>query len=124
MNLIVVTRRSPPFPCRAVVEGSGDVMGRSGQRLRVDRSGRDAQGLQRRLYCARAGRHRAPGRPALYGTGATLGWYDAPLGPVAQGREASFLVLDRDIFTIDASKIHQTRVDQTWVRGERVYERR
>lgn len=55
---------------------------------------------------------------------AALGRYDARVGQIAQGREASFVALDRDIFTIDASEIHQTRVDQTWVRGERVYERR
>lgn len=45
------------------------------------------------------------------------------LGRIAAGFDASFVVLDRDIFSIDPSHIHQTRVVETWIRGERVFQR-
>jgi len=45
------------------------------------------------------------------------------LGQIAGGFEASFIVLDRDIFTIDVEEIDQTLVEQTWIRGEKVFER-
>ena len=44
------------------------------------------------------------------------------LGRIAQGYEASFIVLDRDIFTLDANELDQTRVLQTWIAGEKVHE--
>jgi predicted amidohydrolase YtcJ len=49
---------------------------------------------------------------------------DDVLGQIAEGFEASFIVLDRDIFTIDVEEIDRTTVEQTWIRGEKVYERR
>jgi predicted amidohydrolase YtcJ len=33
------------------------------------------------------------------------------------------VVLDRDIFTVDADAIHDTRVDETWLAGTRVFQR-
>ena len=54
---------------------------------------------------------------------ATLAPFEGRLGQIAQGFEASFIVLDRDIFTIDVSEIDQAAVEQTWIRGEKVYER-
>ena len=45
------------------------------------------------------------------------------LGQIAEGFEASFIVLDCDIFTIDVEEIDQTVVQQTWIRGEKAYER-
>jgi predicted amidohydrolase YtcJ len=62
-----------------------------------------------RLYTARA---------------AQLGRYVDRVGQIAPGFEASFVVLDRDIFTIDAGEIHDTRVDETWLAGKKVYQRR
>jgi predicted amidohydrolase YtcJ len=53
---------------------------------------------------------------------AMLAPYDGSLGQVAPGFEASFIVLDRDIFTIDASDIDQTVVQQTWIQGKKAYE--
>ena len=50
----------------------------------------------------------------------------APLGRVGlieKGYEGSFVVLDRDIFTIDPNEIDQVQVAETWIRGERVYAR-
>ena len=48
----------------------------------------------------------------------------APLdgvGLIDTGYEGSFVVLDRDIFTIDPVEIDQVRVAETWIRGERVF---
>ncbi len=48
----------------------------------------------------------------------------APLdgvGKIETGYQGSFVVLDRDIFTIDPEEIDQVRVAQTWIRGERAY---
>lgn len=53
---------------------------------------------------------------------ARLARYEGALGQIAPGFEASFIVLDRDIFAIEAHELDQTRVQQTWVRGEKVYE--
>ncbi|HEV2707788.1 MAG TPA: amidohydrolase [Pyrinomonadaceae bacterium] len=61
------------------------------------------------LYTARAG---------------TVAPFEGRLGRLAEGFEASFIILDRDIFIIDADEIDQTLVEQTWIRGEKVYERR
>ncbi len=50
----------------------------------------------------------------------------APLdgvGLIETGYEGSFVVLDRDIFTIDPGEIDQVQVAETWIRGERVYAR-
>jgi predicted amidohydrolase YtcJ len=54
---------------------------------------------------------------------AELGRYTDRVGQIAPGFEASFVVLDRDIFTIDAGEIHDTRVDETWLAGTKVYGR-
>jgi predicted amidohydrolase YtcJ len=45
------------------------------------------------------------------------------LGQIAPGFDGSFVVLDRDIFSIEPSRIHETRIDETWIRGERVFQR-
>jgi hypothetical protein len=48
----------------------------------------------------------------------------APLddvGMIGAGFEASFVVLDRDVFTVPADEIDQVRIMQTWIAGERVY---
>lgn len=58
--------------------------------------------------------------------------YTAEAGPVAgfrdvgvlkEGYMADFIVLDRDILEIPAEEIDQVRVDETWIGGEKVYER-
>lgn len=50
----------------------------------------------------------------------------APLdgvGVIETGYEGSFVVLDRDIFSIDHAEIDRVQVSETWMRGERVYAR-
>lgn len=45
------------------------------------------------------------------------------LGRIAPGYDASFVVLDRDPFTVPADELDRVRVAQTWVRGELAFER-
>ena len=52
---------------------------------------------------------------------AKLSPFDGQLGQIAPGFEASFAVLDRDIFTVPTPEIGALRVDATWVAGEQVY---
>ncbi|MFD2936849.1 amidohydrolase [Spirosoma flavum] len=42
-------------------------------------------------------------------------------GSIAPGKQADFVILDRDIMTVPNPKIRQTKVNQTWIGGERVY---
>lgn len=42
-------------------------------------------------------------------------------GSIAPGKQADFVVLDRDIMTVSNARLRQTRVRQTWIGGERVY---
>lgn len=45
------------------------------------------------------------------------------LGTLERGKWADFILIDRDVFTVDASEIWQTEVLQTWVAGKKVYEK-
>jgi predicted amidohydrolase YtcJ len=42
-------------------------------------------------------------------------------GSIAPGKQADFVVLDRDIMTVPNTQLRQTKVKQTWIGGERVY---
>ncbi len=45
------------------------------------------------------------------------------LGTLEAGKQADFLLLDRDLFDVPVSEIWQIRVLETWVHGERVFPR-
>jgi predicted amidohydrolase YtcJ len=50
----------------------------------------------------------------------------APLdrvGLISPGQEGSFIVLDRDIFSIPVEEIDQVQVSETYLEGERIYQR-
>ncbi len=53
---------------------------------------------------------------------ATIAPFEGRLGQIAAGFEASFVVLDRDIFRVAPDEIDRTAVEQTWIGGEKVYE--
>ncbi|WP_026260583.1 amidohydrolase [Spirosoma luteum] len=42
-------------------------------------------------------------------------------GSIAPGKQADFVILDRDIMFAPANQLRQTKVLQTWIGGERVY---
>jgi predicted amidohydrolase YtcJ len=42
-------------------------------------------------------------------------------GSIAPGKQADFVVLDRDIMTSPNTQLRDTKVRQTWIGGERVY---
>ena len=45
------------------------------------------------------------------------------VGLIQAGFEGSFVVLDRDVFTVPPHEIDRVRVAETWIRGERVFRR-
>ena len=45
------------------------------------------------------------------------------VGLIQPGFEGSFVVLDRDVFTIPPQEIDRVRVQETWLQGERVFRR-
>ena len=48
---------------------------------------------------------------------------DGMIGTLEPGKKADFIIIDRDIFAIDAKEIRATQVLQTWVNGELKYSR-
>jgi predicted amidohydrolase YtcJ len=51
------------------------------------------------------------------------GFMEKSVGSLESGKRADFIVLDRNIFEVEASEIHTTGVLQTWLDGELVFER-
>ena len=51
------------------------------------------------------------------------GFMEKSVGSLESGKRADFIVLDKNIFEVDASEIHATKVLQTWLDGELVWER-
>ncbi|PXX61397.1 hypothetical protein SAMN05660489_04207 [Pseudomonas sp. LAMO17WK12:I10] len=45
------------------------------------------------------------------------------IGSLSAGKQADFIVLDRDVFKVDEKALHETQVLQTWFAGREVYAR-
>ncbi|EIM18001.1 amidohydrolase [Pseudomonas chlororaphis] len=45
------------------------------------------------------------------------------IGSLSAGKQADFIVLDRDVFRVDEKALHETQVLQTWFAGREVYAR-
>jgi predicted amidohydrolase YtcJ len=43
------------------------------------------------------------------------------IGSLTPGKQADFIVLDRDVFSVDNKALHDTQVLQTWFGGRQVY---
>jgi len=52
---------------------------------------------------------------------AYAGFMEKSVGSLESGKRADFIVLDRNIFEVDAAEIAGARVLQTWLDGERVW---
>ncbi|QXI17852.1 amidohydrolase [Pseudomonas hamedanensis] len=46
---------------------------------------------------------------------------DRQIGSLTPGKQADFIVLDRDVFSVDDKALHDTQVLQTWFAGRNVY---
>jgi predicted amidohydrolase YtcJ len=46
---------------------------------------------------------------------------DKTIGSLSAGKQADFIVLDRDVFSVDEKALHDTQVLQTWFAGRQVY---
>ena len=51
------------------------------------------------------------------------GFMESSVGSLESGKRADFIVLDKNIFKVEVSEIHTTKVLQTWLDGEMVWER-
>lgn len=61
---------------------------------------------------------------AAFTTGAAYaGQQERIVGTLTPGKWADFIVVDRDVFEVPAGEIWQTKVEQTWVGGDRIFAR-
>ena len=54
---------------------------------------------------------------------ARINHLDAVTGRLLPGTFADIAILDRNLFDQDPARLHEARVDETWIEGERVYRR-
>lgn len=60
---------------------------------------------------------------AFTGGAAYAGFAEKNFGNLAPGQKADFIVVDRDPLSVDAMGLRNIKVEQTWVGGEKVYDR-
>lgn len=56
--------------------------------------------------------------------GAYAGFAEDKFGRLAQGQRADFIIVDRDPLLASPTELRQTRVQETWVGGQKVWERK
>jgi predicted amidohydrolase YtcJ len=61
---------------------------------------------------------------AYTGGAAYAGFAESKFGNLQSGQRADFIIVDRDPTLANAANLRQTKVEQTWVGGERVFERK
>jgi predicted amidohydrolase YtcJ len=54
---------------------------------------------------------------------AYAGFAENQLGSLEPGKWADFILVDRDVSTVDSQALARTQVLQTWVAGKKVWER-
>ncbi|WP_296218294.1 amidohydrolase [uncultured Sphingomonas sp.] len=60
---------------------------------------------------------------AFTGGAAYAGFAEKNFGNLAPGQKADFIVVDRDPLSVDAMGLRNIKVEQTWVGGEKVFDR-
>ena len=61
---------------------------------------------------------------AFTGGAAYAGFAEKVMGRLAPGQRADFVIVDRDPLLATAAELRQTKVEETWVSGAKVYERK
>jgi predicted amidohydrolase YtcJ len=61
---------------------------------------------------------------AFTGGAAFAGFAEGKFGRLAPGQRADFIIVDRDPLLAGASELRATRVEETWVGGEKVWQRK
>jgi hypothetical protein len=56
--------------------------------------------------------------------GAYSSFEESKKGLIKAGYLADLIVLSEDLFTIDPMKIHDVKVEMTWVDGKKIFERK
>ena len=60
---------------------------------------------------------------AFTGGAAYAGFAEKKFGSLEPGQKADFIIVDRDPLAGDAAALRQTKVEQTWIGGERAWSR-
>jgi len=100
------------------VEAVNPMLGIYAAVTRQDLEGWPAGGWQAEERLDRADAVRAFTLNAAYGA-----FMEGEIGSLETGKRADFIVVDRDLMRVPAKEIPQVKVLQTWVDGQRVFER-
>lgn len=100
------------------VESANPFFGLYSAVTRQDHEGEPPGGWHREQAMTREEALRAFTLDAAYAAG-----QEKELGTLEPGKQADFILIDRDYFAVDPSQIWSTQVLETWVGGRRVYAR-